>query len=105
VLKGSYAGSKANLTTEADKMPEADYGLKPGSMPEVRTFGQLFAHVAAGQFGTCAAVKGLPNPAASRNLEQDLKTKAEFYATRIRAEGLWSRNGPGSLGYAMKPTR
>jgi hypothetical protein len=48
--------------SEADKMPEEDYSLKPGTMPEVRTFGQLFGHVAAGQFGVCAAVKGVPNP-------------------------------------------
>jgi hypothetical protein len=39
-LQLSYAGSKANLTAEAEKMPDADFGLKPGSMPEVRTFGQ-----------------------------------------------------------------
>ena len=58
-------------------MPEADYNLKPGAMPEVRTFGQLFGHVAAGQFGICAAVKGVPNPMATKTLE-DFKTKAEF---------------------------
>jgi hypothetical protein len=78
MLKGSYAGSKTNLTSAAEKMPEADYGLKPGTMPEVRTFGQLFAHVADGQFGVCAAVKGVPNPVAGRRLEQELKAKAEF---------------------------
>lgn len=76
-LQLSYAGIKANLVTEAEKMPEADYDFKPGSMPEVRTFGQLFAHVAAGHFGTCAAVRGIPNPMQDRKLEQELKTKAE----------------------------
>src|SRR5438093_1164371 len=59
VLQRSYAASKADLMSEADKMPQADYNLKPGAMPEVRTFGQLFGHVAAGQFGICAAVKGV----------------------------------------------
>jgi hypothetical protein len=78
VLQLSYQGIKADLIAEAEKMPAADYGLKPGEMPEMRTFGQLFAHVAAGQFGTCAAVKGVPNPAAGQKLEQTLKTKAEF---------------------------
>jgi hypothetical protein len=77
VLKGGYAGSKANLMDEAEKMSEADYGLKPGTMPEVRTFGQLFGHVAAGQFGVCAAVKGVSNPMGIKTLE-DFKTKAEF---------------------------
>src|SRR5713101_8432476 len=77
-LQLSYAGSKANLTAEAERMPDADFGFKPGSMPEVRTFGQVVAHVAAGLFGTCAAVKGVPDPTQGRNLEQQLKTKAEF---------------------------
>lgn len=77
VLRGAYAGSKANLVGEADKMPEADYGLRPGSMPEVRTFGQVIGHAAAGQFGVCASVKGVPNPMGTSTLE-DFKTKAEF---------------------------
>jgi len=77
VLQRSYSAIKANLMSEAEKMPEADYNLKPGTMPEVRTFGQLFGHVAAGQFGICAAVKGVPNPMAGKTLE-DFKTKAEF---------------------------
>ena len=77
-LQLGYGGSKANLVAEAEKMPEADFGFRPGSMPEVRTFGQLFAHVAAGQFGTCAVVKGVADPTQGRNLEQELKTKPEF---------------------------
>jgi DinB superfamily len=77
-LQFGYAGSKANLVAEVEKMPEGDFGFRPGAMPEVRTFGQLFAHVAAGLFGTCAAVKGVPDPTQGRNLEQELKTKAEF---------------------------
>jgi hypothetical protein len=76
-LQLSYEGIKADLIAEAERMPEADYGFKPGSMPEVRTFGQVITHVAAGQFGTCAAVKGVPSPAAGRNLGQELNTKAE----------------------------
>jgi hypothetical protein len=77
VLKASYAGSKANLLAEAEKMPEADYSLRPGTMSEVRTFGQLFGHIAAGQFGICSAVKGVPNPVGSASLE-GFKSKAEF---------------------------
>jgi hypothetical protein len=78
VLQLSYEGIKADLLAQADKMPEADYGFKPGPMSEVRTFGQVVAHVADGQFGTCAAVKGVPNPAASKNLQKQPETKAEF---------------------------
>jgi hypothetical protein len=77
-LKAGYAGLKVNITAAAEKMPEADYGFKPGTTPEVRTFGQLFAHIAAGQFGACASMKAMPNPIQGRNIELELKSKAEF---------------------------
>ena len=77
-LQAGYGGLKTDLTEAAEKMPEADYGFKPGSMADVRTFGQLFAHVAVGQFDACAAAKAVPNPNLHQNLEQELKTKAEF---------------------------
>jgi hypothetical protein len=77
-LKGAYAGIKTALVQAAEKMPEADFGFRPGSMPEVRTYGQLFAHVAAGQFSTCAAVKGVADANQGKDLEHELKTKAGF---------------------------
>jgi hypothetical protein len=76
-LQRGYAGLKLNLTQEAEKMPEADYGFKPGSTPEARTFAQVIAHIAQSQLGQCSAMKGTPNPMQGRNLEQELKTKAE----------------------------
>jgi hypothetical protein len=76
-LQRGYAGMKANLTGEAEKMPEADYSFKPGSTPEARTFAQVIAHIVQSQFGTCSALKGTPNPMQGKNLEQELKTKAE----------------------------
>ena len=77
-LKAGYGGMKVNITAAAEKMPEANYGFKPGTMPEVRTYGQIFAHIAAGHFGMCAALKGVPNPVQARDFERELKTKAEF---------------------------
>ena len=77
-IQGSYNNVKMNLTQAAEKMPEADFTFKPGSMPEVRTYGQLFAHVAQAQFGGCAALTGKPNPMTGKQLEQELKTKADI---------------------------
>lgn len=77
-LNRGYTNVKLNLTEEAAKMPEADYGFKPGPAPELRTYGQLFAHVATSQFGSCSAALGQPNPNQGHNLETELKTKAEF---------------------------
>jgi hypothetical protein len=75
-LQRGYNNIKMNLTQSVDKMPEADFGFKVGSMAETRTFAALFGHVANSQFGTCAAVKGVANPNQGNNLEQTATTKA-----------------------------
>ena len=72
----AYEGVKRNLTEMAEKMPEADYGYKPHA--DSRAFGQLFAHAANSMYGSCAALKGVANPNQGKNLEELLKTKAEF---------------------------
>jgi hypothetical protein len=77
-VQRSYAGIKMNLTQNAEKMPEADYTFKPGSMTEVRTFGALFMHVANAQYGQCAAVKGVPNPNQGTDLEKTKTTKPDI---------------------------
>ena len=77
-LQRGYAGIKANFTAAADKMPEADYSFKPGSTPEARTYAQVITHIAQSQFGQCSALTGVPNPMQGKNLEQELKTKAEI---------------------------
>jgi hypothetical protein len=77
-LNRSYTGLKLNMTEMATKMADADYTFKPGPAPELRNFGQLFGHTANAQFGSCAVALGQPNPNQGKNLEQELKTKAEF---------------------------
>ena len=76
-LQRGYAGFKRNFTAAAEKMPESDYGFKPGSTPEARTFAQVIDHIAQAQFGQCSGLKGAANPMQGKNLEQELKTKAD----------------------------
>ncbi len=83
-LQRGYAGFKRNFTAAADKMPEADYTFKPGSTPEARTYAQVIAHIAQAQFGGCSAIVGQPNPMQGKQLEQELKTKADV--TKALAE-------------------
>jgi hypothetical protein len=77
-LQGGYGGLKMNLTQAAEKMPEADYASKPSSMAEVRTYGQIFGHVADAQFFQCATARGVPNPNQGKSIEREAKTKAEI---------------------------
>lgn len=77
-LQRGYAGFKLNLTQNAEKMPDADYNFKPGSMPEVRPYGALFMHVANAQYGQCATAKGVPNPNQGTDLEKTKTAKADI---------------------------
>src|SRR5262249_4978478 len=56
-------------------MPDAEYTFKPTN--EIRTYGQLWGHVANAQFAQCAQAKGAANPNQGTDLEQKT-TKAEF---------------------------
>lgn len=76
-IQRGYQGFKNNFTQAAEKMPEADYGFKPGSTPEARTFAQVIDHITQAQFNQCSALKGTPNPMQGKQLEQELKMKAE----------------------------
>jgi hypothetical protein len=76
-LRGAYMGNRNNIVRTADKMPEENYGLRPGPQQEVRTFGQQVGHVANFNFFWCSQAKGEKNPNAGNDL-QKLTTKAEF---------------------------
>lgn len=71
-VKQMYNGVKNNLVKMAEKMPEDQYGFKPTS--DIRSFGQLIAHVADSQARTCSAVTGEMKSinAASKTTKADL---------------------------------
>jgi hypothetical protein len=73
-LQASYARIKGLVTTSAEKMTDADYAFKPTA--EIRSYGQLWGHVANFHFNTCAQVAGVPNPNQGNNLENTATTKA-----------------------------
>jgi DinB superfamily len=75
-LQRSYAQTKAMITASAEKMPEADYFFKP--TPDIRGYGQLWAHVADAQFGQCSGARGVPNPRQGQPSFEALTTKAEI---------------------------
>ncbi len=77
-LQRNYETVKANLTYAAGAMPEENYGFKLVPVDEVRTYGQWFGHQADNQLGTCATLKGVPNPSQGAPNERKWTTKAEF---------------------------
>jgi formate dehydrogenase maturation protein FdhE len=71
-MKALYNGIKDRLMKAADKMPESDYAFKP--VPEIRSFGQLIAHVADSQTRACSSITGESKTgnAASKTSKADL---------------------------------
>jgi uncharacterized damage-inducible protein DinB len=73
-LRSTYDSVKAWVTKAAEQVPEDQYAFKP--TPEVRSFGQLFGHVANSNFMICSTAAGETSPSKA-NFE-NAKTKAEI---------------------------
>ena len=54
-LRSSWNGAKRNIKESAEQMPEADYAFKPTK--DVRSFGEILAHVAGASYVFCAAAR------------------------------------------------
>lgn len=70
--KAFYGYMKTNVLKTAELVPEDKYAYR--ATDEVRTIGQLLAHIADAQNLFCGIVNGKPQ---SRNVEKTAKTKAE----------------------------
>lgn len=51
-----YSQMKTIILASAEKMPAENFSYKP--TPEIRSYGELFAHVAQSQNGLCGALSG-----------------------------------------------
>ena len=67
-----FSQVKRDILGSAEEMPEANFAFKP--TPEVRSFGQVLAHVADSQYEFCTAL--LPKPATVPEVEKTVTTKA-----------------------------
>jgi hypothetical protein len=95
----SYALVKDSLLKAADRMPAEDYSFR--TVPQVRTFGEMIAHVADGQLLMCQVVKGekttanakfAPAKTAKADLVASLKASFDYcdpvYASMTDAAGI-----------------
>ena len=74
-MAGNLAMVKGYIMKSAEQVPEGLYGFKP--TPEVRTFGQLFGHIADANYMICATIAGEKSPAAA-SFEKTATTKADL---------------------------
>ena len=75
-LKTDYVAVRRYITRAAEQVPESLYGFKP--TPEVRSFGQLFAHIADGNYEFCGPVAG--EKPSVQDIEKTKTTKADIVA-------------------------
>jgi uncharacterized damage-inducible protein DinB len=73
-FNGFYNYTKRNLIGAAEKMPAEHFIFKP--TPEVRTFAEIFGHIANTNYQACAGLRGEANPLKD-DLEKTAKTKDE----------------------------
>jgi uncharacterized damage-inducible protein DinB len=73
-LKKAWDDAKGNMKASADQMPEADYAFRP--VEQVRTFGQILAHVAGANYVFCSAARAEKSPFTEEHFETNAKTKA-----------------------------
>src|SRR5262245_58734907 len=81
--KAMFGISKKNILGSVDKIPDNLWSYQPTK--EVRTVGQLFAHIADGQYEFCGV--GLEGKAVSKDIEKTAKTKPEIVSALNEAFG------------------
>lgn len=72
-VKAQLAQIKNPIIRTAEKVPEDLYAFKP--TPEVRSLGQLIAHIADGNNGICGAASGM-KPTGPTGIEKSVTGKA-----------------------------
>jgi uncharacterized damage-inducible protein DinB len=76
------------VTQAAEDMPEAKYSFKP--TPDVRSFGELIAHVAGSQYMFCAAATG-DSARAEDDIEKRKMTQKSDLVAAMRASNEYCR--------------
>ena len=76
-LNGLHQITVTNIEATAEKVPADLYDFRPTD--EVRTLGQILAHVANSQYAFCSAASGQESP-LTENLEETATTKEQITA-------------------------
>ena len=81
--QGFFTLAKNNILRSAEKVPEELWSFKP--TPEVRSIGQMFAHIADGQYEFCGMA--LEGKMVDKGIEKMAKTKTQIVAALKEAFG------------------
>ncbi len=100
--KMMYEMTKTNIMKSAEKIPEDLYSFRP--VPEVRSIGELFGHVAEAQYLFCSPLKGEPKPDVK--IEKAKTSKADLTAALKEAfeycDGAYGKATDATMGDKLK---
>lgn len=85
--KQAYQRIKDNLLRMAEKMPEEHYSFRP--VPEIRTFGELVAHIADNQVRGCSSVHGPQRQGTAASLTTKAELLEAFRASFADCDAAW----------------
>jgi len=74
-MAGTLGMVKGYILKSAEQLPESLYSFK--ATPDVRSFGQLFGHIADANYMICATIAGEKSPATA-SFEKTATTKADL---------------------------
>ena len=89
-----YEQVKGNLLKMAEKMPAESYDFKP--VPEIRSFGELMAHVADSQMRTCSTVNGQQKSAEAASKKTKDELVAALKAAFAECDAAWDATNEGN---------
>jgi uncharacterized damage-inducible protein DinB len=75
-VRNSWNSVKRNIKESAELMPEENFAFKP--TPDVRSFGEILAHVAGASYAFCASARNEDAPFKEDSFEGKMTTKAQI---------------------------
>ena len=75
-LRSQWRSVRTYYQKSAEQMSEENYSFRPTD--QVRTFGEIIAHVAGANYGICSAAKGETSQYTEDYFVEHAKTKAEI---------------------------
>jgi uncharacterized damage-inducible protein DinB len=107
--KSRYFSVRDNLQKAAEAMPEESYSFKPTA--DIRSFGELMAHIADAQAGICGSAAGSMKPVnagkmtAKADIVAALKASSEACTAAYEGTTESNANTDAAMGQRMKSTR
>lgn len=99
----AYNQIRGNLLRMAEKMPAEEYSFRPA--PEIRSFGELMAHIADSQMRTCSMVNGQQKPAEASSRKTKDEIVEALKTAFAECDAAWDATNEGNAFQMMAAGR